>query len=132
VAAIQQDVGLAATIKTGNNTVREMNSIPNKDKSPNQAVLLKDDSDSDDEVAVVKSQDIMRRPASVEEEKKEDADDVDEDEARRTASYLPAGIRPAESYESKSSADGTITSQMSALSTAPSVDETVTSQMGWF
>eukprot|EP00529_Nitzschia_sp_RCC80_P008147 CAMPEP_0113519562 /NCGR_PEP_ID=MMETSP0014_2-20120614/43585_1 /TAXON_ID=2857 /ORGANISM="Nitzschia sp." /LENGTH=1198 /DNA_ID=CAMNT_0000417287 /DNA_START=384 /DNA_END=3980 /DNA_ORIENTATION=- /assembly_acc=CAM_ASM_000159 len=124
VAAAQKDAGLAATLKTGNHTsTGGIQSVSNEDGG-----ISRDDSDSDDD-NVDRSQDIMRKPAVTEEEKKDGLQDEDD---RQSASYLPAAIRSVESFESKGSADGTIISVMSTVSAAPSVDETITSQMGWF
>ena len=121
VAAAHKDAGLAATLKTGNQT----STVGAQSVSNEVGGISGDESDSDDE-DVVRSQDIMRKPEEMNKEGVQDDGDT------QSASYLPAAIRPVESFESKGSADGTIISVMSTVSAAPSVDETITSQMGWF
>ncbi|KAL3935634.1 MAG: hypothetical protein SGARI_002894, partial [Bacillariaceae sp.] len=66
---------------------------------------------------------------SKEEEKKEDFSDDSSDEGRnKSAGYaLPPGIMPAKSHDS--AGDHTVTSQMTELSDAPSVDATIEPHM---
>jgi hypothetical protein len=78
----------------------------------------------------VRSQDIMR-PIVKEEEKKENFSDDSSDEGRNQTGYLlPPGILPTHSHDS--AGDHTVTSQMTELSEAPSVDATIEPHMGWF
>jgi hypothetical protein len=69
-----------------------------------------------------------------EEEKKEDYTEEqafeDEDEEDRKTNYLPSAILPVASFDSNGEA--TVSSAVSALSGAPSVDASISSKMGWF
>jgi hypothetical protein len=71
------------------------------------------------------------RPIVKEEEKKENFSDDSSDEGRNQTGYLlPPGILPTHSHDS--AGDHTVTSQMTELSEAPSVDATIEPHMGWF
>ena len=80
--------------------------------------------------------DVIRRTVQ-EEEKKEDFvdeenyDDDDDDDSQKNA-YLPVSIRPVTPSQNNYDDDSTAVSVYSALSDAPSVDESISSNMGWF
>jgi hypothetical protein len=79
--------------------------------------------------------DVVRRTVREEEKKEDFVDeenyDDDDDDSKKNA-YLPVAIRPVTPSHNKDDDDETAVSVYSAFSEAPSVDESISSNMGWF
>ena len=105
-----------------------------------KSLLTRTDSSDDDEDFLFDAAAKQVKPDSrsrLQEEKKDGNDDDDDDEENEKTSYLPTSITPRalSSTSRRPSAEVDTpddASTFSVLSAAPSVDETITSAMGWF
>lgn len=136
------DAALFGKEKTEDNISSTNNEDTEVSSNQLKSLLTTDSRDggSDDEEDFLFSNNKTYPSRKLEEEKKDadtyhDDDEDEDDEDDRTKSYLPASITPrgpppaANFNQQKSPDDASVSS---ALSEAPSVDETIASQMGWF
>lgn len=92
---------------------------------------------SDDEEDFLFTKTITEENGQIENDEKKETEDLeedDDDEEDRTSSYLPQSITPRAQVPSPTFGKGQDDNSTvySALSEAPSVDETIKSNMGWF